>query len=342
MVKESSAQRGSEMAGVTARRASVSEVDTQSLEYDTELELKLDTTNFYTANTLKPLTRLDHLRAVFSKNRRGKTVTHGLEESAGAKAHKVQSPWILPVHVLSLQRDENRHLIPKEAKCTIDTGNLQGNIVSRAFVVDVLGYSETSFQKLTKAEEEGGTGITGHKLFPSGAIYLTWYHNSSTRVFRDMRFLVSEYPMYELVIGAHSIEEENILNVPNLMGGVVFYNKKITSPELDQHRAALNGQKRLTSELRLKRADIPKDNPQYSDFTKQIEESMEKEGICEKNLNDTYKKLLKAAILTADENNNNKDAQEFRKEYKESYGEEVPAPVPKPEFPPKGKSSKDD
>jgi hypothetical protein len=109
-----------------------------------------------------------------------------------------------------------RHLIPKEAKCTIDTGNLQGNIVSRAFVVDVLGFTESDFQELTKAEEDGGTGVTGHKLIPHGAIYLTWYHINSTRVFRDMRFLISDHPMYDLIIGARSIQENNILDIPNL------------------------------------------------------------------------------------------------------------------------------
>lgn len=94
---------------------------------------------------------------------------------------------------------------------------MQGNLVSRAFVVDVLGYSESSFHKLTKVEKEGGAGITGHKLIPAGAVYLTWYHNTSTRVFRDMRFLVSENPMCDLVIGARSIQKANILDVPNLM-----------------------------------------------------------------------------------------------------------------------------
>jgi hypothetical protein len=120
--------------------------------------------------------------------------------------------------VLSTERDEHRHLVPKEAKCTIDTGNLQGNIVSRAFLVDVLGYSETNFLGLTKEEEIGATGITGHRLIPEGAICLTWYHSNSTRVFRDMRFLVSEHPNYDIIIGAHSIRQNNILDVPNLMG----------------------------------------------------------------------------------------------------------------------------
>jgi hypothetical protein len=102
---------------------------------------------------------------------------------------------------------------------------LQGNIVSRAFVVDVLGYSESSFDKLTKVEEEGGAGVTGHKLIPGGAIYLTWYHNNSTRVFRDMRFLISDHPMYDIIIGARSIQKNNILDVPNLCIGAVIIDK---------------------------------------------------------------------------------------------------------------------
>jgi hypothetical protein len=102
--------------------------------------------------------------------------------------------------------------------------------VSRAFLVDVLGYSEANFQKLTKEEEDGGTGITGHKFIPDGAIYLTWYHGSSTRVFRDMRFLISEHPMYDLIIGAHSIHKNKILDVPNLVNdmeqGRVAYKRE--------------------------------------------------------------------------------------------------------------------
>lgn len=81
----------------------------------------------------------------------------------------------------------------------------------------MLGYSEADFHGLTKDEEDGGTGITGHKLIPEGAISLTWYHNNSTRVFRDMRFLISEHPIYDLIIGAKSIQQNNILDVPNLM-----------------------------------------------------------------------------------------------------------------------------
>ncbi|TVY42634.1 hypothetical protein LSUB1_G005404 [Lachnellula subtilissima] len=127
------------------------------------------------------------------------------------------SPWILPVYVLSTRRDTEKHHIPKEAKCTIDTGNMQGNIVSRAFVENVLEFSSANFCELTAEEKEGGTGITGHRLIPDGAIYLTWYHKKSTRVFRNMRFLISPHPQCDLIIGARSIQKDKLLSVPNLM-----------------------------------------------------------------------------------------------------------------------------
>jgi hypothetical protein len=128
-----------------------------------------------------------------------------------------ESPWVQSVFVLSTRRDTDKNEVPKRAKCTIDTGNMQGNIVSRDFVIDVLGYSESNFKKITDQEERGGTGVTGHKLVPTGAIYLTWWHSKSARVFHNMRFLVSEYPMYDLIIGAASIQKYSILDVPNLI-----------------------------------------------------------------------------------------------------------------------------
>jgi len=127
------------------------------------------------------------------------------------------SPWILPVYVLSTRKNTDKNHVPVEAMCTIDTGNMQGNIVSRKFVEDVLQYSESNFSELTTDEKKGGTGITGHTLIPDGAIYLTWYHQKSTRVFRNMRFLISPNPRCDLVIGARSILKDNLLDVPNLM-----------------------------------------------------------------------------------------------------------------------------
>jgi hypothetical protein len=89
---------------------------------------------------------------------------------------------------------------------------MQGNIVSRDFVETVLGFPASSFTKLTKEEEMGGTGINGDSHIPQGAISLTWYHKNSTRVFRDMRFLVSPTQYCDIIIGARSIQTEKILS----------------------------------------------------------------------------------------------------------------------------------
>ncbi|TGO18460.1 hypothetical protein BPAE_0382g00050 [Botrytis paeoniae] len=130
------------------------------------------------------------------------------------------SPWVLSVFVLSTRKDSDKQPVPKRAKCTIDTGNMQGNIVSRDFVENVLEYSEANFVRLTAEEKEGGFGITGDKLVPEGAIYLTWYHSKSTRVFHEMRFLISPHSQCDLIIGARSILKDNLLSVPNLIATV--------------------------------------------------------------------------------------------------------------------------
>jgi len=125
----------------------------------------------------------------------------------------------VPVYVLSTRRDKYNHLLPMEAKCTIDTGNMQGNIISQKFVEDVLKYPRSAFCALTKEEEAGAIGITGHQLIPTAAIYLTWYHKKSTRVFRDMRFLISPNEQFDLIIGAGSIQRDKLLDVPNFWMG---------------------------------------------------------------------------------------------------------------------------
>lgn len=112
------------------------------------------------------------------------------------------------------------------AKCTIDTGNLQGNIVSRDFVINILEYSEANFRELTEEEKRGGTTVTGDLFVPEGAIYLTWYHENSTRVFRSMRFLVSPHAHCDLIIGARSIVKDKLLGIPNFQlgsGGRTIY-----------------------------------------------------------------------------------------------------------------------
>jgi hypothetical protein len=117
--------------------------------------------------------------------------------------------------VLSKQRDEDNKYKPLEAKCTIDTGNMQGNLVSQVFV-EILGIAEENYHELTEDEKLGGTSVTGHTFIPKGAVYLTWYHQKPTRVFRNMRFLVLPGIGYDLIIGARSILKDNLLGVPNI------------------------------------------------------------------------------------------------------------------------------
>lgn len=106
--------------------------------------------------------------------------------------------------------------------------------MSREFVERVLEYPPERFRELTKEEERGGTGITGDLHVPEGAIYLTWYHKNSTRVFRDMRFLISPHNDCDLIIGARSIQKNGILNVPCLMTGRGAGDKSKIRPGTNQ------------------------------------------------------------------------------------------------------------
>jgi len=127
----------------------------------------------------------------------------------------LSSPWIVSVYVISKHVIDS-HRVQKPAQCTIDTGNHQGNIVSRDFLVNVLGYSADEFEKLTPEEERGGYTATETKLVPQGAVYLDWYYGGGTRIYRNMRFLISPFPMCDLIIGSRSIEKHRILAVPIL------------------------------------------------------------------------------------------------------------------------------
>jgi len=285
----------------------------------------------------------DHLLAVFCMPRRPKSGlvqrTFSVEPPEyNDREEHLDSPWVLPVYVLSTERDGHRHLVPKEAKCTIDTGNLQGNIVSRAFLVDVLGYSEADFHKLTKEEEDGGTGITGHTLIPEGAIYLTWYHSNSTRVFRDMRFLVSEHPIYDLIIGAHSIRKNNILDVPNLTdsgGGNLLWkttlNKSLKFQHLKELEATMNTAKQEWQDFKLSgwKKIIPKPNAE-----KKILLFEKKEKIFEKHkkaFNDECKAEYRILIQDAEINQDNPKNEALRKEYSDWFNQTLPKPLPQEE-----------
>ncbi|KAB8296958.1 hypothetical protein EYC80_002364 [Monilinia laxa] len=186
---------------------------------------------------------LDHLVAIFRimlcmpASKKMKIRPTGIPKSPSSDMDG--SPWVLPVLVLSSRRDTDKQPVPKRAKCTIDTGNMQGNIVSREFVEKVLEYPESNFVPLTVEEKEGGFGVTGHKLVPEGAIYLTWYHSKSTRVFHKMRFLISPHSQCDLIIGARSIQKDNLLGVPNLMATTSTRIANQNAPSMDKEEEHL-------------------------------------------------------------------------------------------------------
>jgi hypothetical protein len=60
-----------------------------------------------------------------------------------------------------------------QAKGTIDTGNHQGNIVSRDFVVNVLELPKANFKLLSEEGKQGTFDTTGNKFVPEPTIYLT-------------------------------------------------------------------------------------------------------------------------------------------------------------------------
>jgi hypothetical protein len=107
----------------------------------------------------------------------------------------------------------------------MDTGNLQGNFVSKSFV-DTLGITETDFKPLRPPEKGGGTSVTGHTLVPIAAVYLTWYASSSPKLYSGMRFLVLPDISNDLIIGARSILKHQMIAVPNLTLPKAFEQRK--------------------------------------------------------------------------------------------------------------------
>ena len=130
----------------------------------------------------------------------------------------VGSSFVRQVIVHSKHKDKKGRWIKHEAQCTFDTGNQQGNFVSKEFLVSHLGFSEKDFRcKKFTGVEKSGRSATGHLNVPEGMICLTWYVQGGPRMFRHMRFLVSTNIPCDLNVGASSIEEYSILGSLNLM-----------------------------------------------------------------------------------------------------------------------------
>lgn len=141
-----------------------------------------------------------------------------------------ECPWILTVHAVPPERGGKEHI---SARCTFDTGCLQGNIISKEFALK-LGYIESDFKPLASTERSGGISATGHAHIPEGALYIDWYHNSSPRLFNCMRFLVSTNAQYDLIVGAFSICKHKLLSAPNLM----VANRRKQDKKLDELKGA--------------------------------------------------------------------------------------------------------
>lgn len=122
--------------------------------------------------------------------------------------HK-ECPYIITVSVYPNDKTSD----PVKAMCVLDTGCLQGNIIS-AELARRLGFVE--FQPLSAKESNGGTVATGSIHTVIGAVHVAWYHFTATKIFHDMRFLVSETANVDLVIGTESIVNNNLINPPNL------------------------------------------------------------------------------------------------------------------------------
>jgi hypothetical protein len=102
-----------------------------------------------------------------------------------------------------------RHM---HGRCTFDTGCLQGNIISLDFARR-LGF--TTFEELKPRERNGGITALGNTVKPEGAIRISWYHSTSSQVFKGMRFLVLANTQVDLLIGVHSILKYNLIQPPN-------------------------------------------------------------------------------------------------------------------------------
>jgi len=162
------------------------------------------------------------------------------------------SPYIKEIYVHSKVRNNLGQPISHCARCIFDTGNYQGNIVSKDFLLGTLGYLVSDIRKLSPEEKQGGTAITGDPVVPIGVVRLTWWHETSS-LFRDMRFLVCPQEHFDLIIGAESIEKYH------LVGEINFSACRIGGRKVDRDTQAERIRKNkevVARESKLREADI--------------------------------------------------------------------------------------
>lgn len=89
--------------------------------------------------------------------------------------------------------------------------------MSKDFLLGPLGYLVSDIRKLSPKEKQGGISVTGNAVVPIGVVRLTWWHETSPKLFRDMRFLVCPQEHFDLIIGAESIEKYHLVGEINFM-----------------------------------------------------------------------------------------------------------------------------
>jgi hypothetical protein len=126
--------------------------------------------------------------------------------------NQTESPFIVDVHV-SPKLDSTKY---HKLRCLLDTGCLQGNIVSQE-IVDSLGFTKADYEPLSWKEKQGGQSVTGELLTVDAAILLSWHHNTSPHRYRQMRFLISPCTKVDMIIGTRSIIKHNLMAPPVFM-----------------------------------------------------------------------------------------------------------------------------
>ncbi|KAH6614804.1 hypothetical protein C7974DRAFT_379742 [Boeremia exigua] len=122
------------------------------------------------------------------------------------------SPFIKDVWISPKHNSNDYH----RARCLLDTGCFQSNIVSKRLVED-LGYTESDYEPLSETERFGSTTLSGEHIAFEGVIRLSWHNNTSTNRYHRMRFLVSTSTQCEMIIGARSITKYHLLKEMVLM-----------------------------------------------------------------------------------------------------------------------------
>ncbi|KAF2464167.1 uncharacterized protein BDR25DRAFT_346844 [Lindgomyces ingoldianus] len=180
---------------------------------------------------------------------------------------KTECPFFLTVSVFPCQGSDV--VERQEGRCVLDTACLQGNIISIEFA-HRLGF--TQFKSLKPRERNGGIVASGNIHNVSGAIHVSWYHCTSSKVFRNMRFLVSESAPVDMVIGTHSIVRHQLISPPNLFIDI----ENEPDPDRDELKGAVV---QKDGEVHAARQALQEamNTPQYAQLEKQLE--MKKEEL---------------------------------------------------------------